>query len=538
MASVRAHLAALTEHFATFAKQAYASKFALDEDTITFRLGADGSRLGQVSLVCNERSAYPHTGGLAFADGTDALMAAVESVADRVSASVDLATCLPALFAAAGGPAQQLAGLPAAGGGASGSGSGAASSAAVSSAVAASADESDGYDDEASDSDGGADDEDQANLDYDFARGAELENNLMRLRHKWETQDQARREAADAVATAAAAAAAAVPAPPPKRLRPGQKETKPPVKRGAHQIFSSAEATRMLCNELYELMKEEAEGFDGVSADCVDYNIHKWRVKVSDVDASSPLKADLTELASRGGSAALEFELLFTPDMHPFYPLTLNVVRPRFQGVVAEAVMTHPVMTLQGWDPMKPIKWYIRAAQQFLEKNGRVALDDPRNLPASHPEGAYSEVEVAICRCMPGTLDRADGGHFSLSTAGTFRSAGSSSSRARSRSGPLPTPSCWPRVRPRWTWSAYASSTSARRSRSRRALPRRAAGRRAWATATRGPRAARPGMWPRRRRRRRRCVLSPDSASPLPPPCLPLQPPLPPPLSATSRCGP
>ena len=72
-----------------------------------------------------------------------------------------------------------------------------------------------------------------------------------------------------------------------------------PQKQGAHQIFSSAEATRMLCNELFDPMKEEREGFDGVVADCVDFNIHKWRVKVSDVPLENPLKADLDQLQER-----------------------------------------------------------------------------------------------------------------------------------------------------------------------------------------------------------------------------------------------
>ena len=67
--------------------------------------------------------------------------------------------------------------------------------------------------------------------------------------------------------------------------------------------------------------------------------------------------------------------LQFTPDMHPFYPAWVKVLRPRFQDVAAEAAMSHPVMTLEGWDPMKPVKGLIRFVQSFLERHGRVALD-------------------------------------------------------------------------------------------------------------------------------------------------------------------
>ena len=109
-----------------------------------------------------------------------------------------------------------------------------------------------------------------------------------------------------------------------------------------------------------------------VSADCVDYDIHTWRVKVSDISEDASVYADMQALKAKHGYAHIEFELSFTPDMHPFYPCFLKVVRPRFLGVVAEAVMTHPAMTLQGWDPMKRVKWLIRTAQAFLERHGRV----------------------------------------------------------------------------------------------------------------------------------------------------------------------
>merc|ERR1719272_1669615 len=84
--------------------------------------------------------------------------------------------------------------------------------------------------------------------------------------------------------------------------------------------------------------------------------------------------------------------------MHPFYPAWVKVLRPRFQGVAAEAAMSHPVMTLEGWDPMKPVKGLIRFVQSFLERHGRVALGDERNDPVKHPEGAYTGAEHCLCR--------------------------------------------------------------------------------------------------------------------------------------------
>ena len=239
-------------------------------------------------------------------------------------------------------------------------------------------------DDDAEDSDSGdggdddddEDDDEQANLDYDFARGAELENSLLRLRHQWELKDQRRREKTEHDKEQENMRVSAAAAGPHKRSRlNGDAASKSGPKQGAHQIFKPAEATRMLCNELFDIMKEQQEGFNGVNADCVDHNIHIWRVQVSDIAATSPLKVDLDALHAKCGvQPVLELELSFTPDMHPFYPAFVKVLRPRFIGVVAEAVMTHPAMTLQGWDPMKPIKWLIRLVQSFLEKHGRIDL--------------------------------------------------------------------------------------------------------------------------------------------------------------------
>ena len=289
-------------------------------------------------------------------------------------------------------------------------------------------DDDDDDDDDAMDEDGvdddSADDDAQScsNLDYDFERGAELENSLLRLRHQWELKDQKRRGDLGEEET---------PVEPAAKLQPGGKSKKDAVrqqKRGAHQIFSSAEATRMLCNELFDLMKEEAEGFDGVSAQCVDLDIHRWRVQVRDLDITSSLHQDMQQLKAeprvesapsprppqtprrRVGAAprtslsasaanapvavcgasfvprsarfefakvapstfqadfgydALELELQFTPDMHPFYPAWVKVLRPRFQEVAAEAAMSHPVMTLEGWDPMKPVTQHCQNAAPF-----------------------------------------------------------------------------------------------------------------------------------------------------------------------------
>ena len=74
MASLRADIAALTAHFSGCS--VFAS-FRLEEDTVSFKLAA-GSASGVVNLSLHERSCYPRTGALVFAEGSDALNAIIE----------------------------------------------------------------------------------------------------------------------------------------------------------------------------------------------------------------------------------------------------------------------------------------------------------------------------------------------------------------------------------------------------------------------------------------------------------------------------
>ena len=58
-------------------------------------------------------------------------------------------------------------------------------------------------------------------------------------------------------------------------------------------------------------------------------------------------------MQQRFGYGHVEIELIFTPDLHPFYPPQVKIVRPRFKGWILGAVMTHPMLNLRSWDPMR-----------------------------------------------------------------------------------------------------------------------------------------------------------------------------------------
>ena len=70
--------------------------FRLEEETVSFKIAA-GELCGEVSISLFERSAYPRTGGLAFAEGSEALVAAVEAISANLSEDASLDRCLRAL---------------------------------------------------------------------------------------------------------------------------------------------------------------------------------------------------------------------------------------------------------------------------------------------------------------------------------------------------------------------------------------------------------------------------------------------------------
>ena len=105
--ALRAHLAALN----ALGPDAAVANFKLDEDTVTFKIKTAACR-GEVSVSLLERSSYPRTGGFAFADGSDALVEALEAIAEPLGERAVLDHCVRLLCSALGDPAELVALLP------------------------------------------------------------------------------------------------------------------------------------------------------------------------------------------------------------------------------------------------------------------------------------------------------------------------------------------------------------------------------------------------------------------------------------------
>ncbi|CAK9091855.1 Putative ubiquitin-conjugating enzyme E2 [Durusdinium trenchii] len=99
------------------------------------------------------------------------------------------------------------------------------------------------------------------------------------------------------------------------------------LKAAGEQIFNSKEAFSILSNELYSLQTQMTQG---IQADAVDFNVYHWAVRLRGFEGC--LAEDLKQLQASQGYDFVELRVFFKEDLHPFYPPSFALIRPRLQG--------------------------------------------------------------------------------------------------------------------------------------------------------------------------------------------------------------
>ncbi|EFN57878.1 hypothetical protein CHLNCDRAFT_141888 [Chlorella variabilis] len=144
------------------------------------------------------------------------------------------------------------------------------------------------------------------------------------------------------------------------------------------QIFDSRSAFRRLANELEEIFKAQdfnmvAEAFDAPEG------LYRWHVTLGGFDPASPLAQDMQQAGRRFGSSSVQMHIVFKRPLHPFYPPSVQLVSPRFQGPILGAVASHPLFAIKGWDPTLSARDALLLLKQFLEEHARVDFASARN---------------------------------------------------------------------------------------------------------------------------------------------------------------
>eukprot|EP00928_Gymnodinium_smaydae_P011307 TRINITY_DN14189_c2_g4_i2.p1 TRINITY_DN14189_c2_g4~~TRINITY_DN14189_c2_g4_i2.p1 ORF type:complete len:1011 (+),score=171.29 TRINITY_DN14189_c2_g4_i2:45-3035(+) len=190
---------------------------------------------------------------------------------------------------------------------------------------------------------------------------------------------------------------------------PGYKRRKANEEKKAadEQMWSSKEAFTILSNELYQIQTEQVSELE---ADAVEYDVHRWRVLFR--GCGGALGEDLVKLQARHGYDYIELHLTFKEDLHPFYPPTASIMRPRLHGEydVLSALACHPRLQLRGWSPFQTAKDLLMSIKRFLSNIARVDLENEQNDLRAYPDGAFSPLERqlaqlgSLCEVVPPSL--------------------------------------------------------------------------------------------------------------------------------------
>lgn len=175
-------------------------------------------------------------------------------------------------------------------------------------------------------------------------------------------------------------------------------------KAAGEQLWSSQEAFTILSNELFQL---QTEADPNLEADAIDYDVHQWTVRIK--GCGGPLGQGLRELKSMYGYDYIELRLTFKEDLHPFYPPSVAVVRPRLHGDhdIPSAIACHPRLQLRGWSPFQTTRELLMSIRNFLDRVARVDLASSRNNMERFPNGAFSPLEQqlaqlgSVCEIVP-----------------------------------------------------------------------------------------------------------------------------------------
>lgn len=95
--------------------------------------------------------------------------------------------------------------------------------------------------------------------------------------------------------------------------------------------YGSVQATDRLMKELREVYKSDSFKSGVFTVELVDDSLYEWYVKLSIVDAESPLYTDLMQLKDKGGKDHIMLHISYK-DNYPFAPPFVRIVYPVLTG--------------------------------------------------------------------------------------------------------------------------------------------------------------------------------------------------------------
>jgi len=161
-------------------------------------------------------------------------------------------------------------------------------------------------------------------------------------------------------------------------------------------IFSSDAAITMLTNDVMSYMS--ADPSSGVTVRPVDEDVFVWNVRLSGFPADSEIACTLKQLRELYNYDYVELEMKFMPDLFPFFPPTVRLVRPRLQNYMIGRLVCMPEIQLANWNPTRTVKDILGCIRRVLEAHGAVDMSDPEVNDPDSELPPYTALEFDLLR--------------------------------------------------------------------------------------------------------------------------------------------
>lgn len=132
--------------------------------------------------------------------------------------------------------------------------------------------------------------------------------------------------------------------------------------------------------------------------DAVNNDVYQWEVELAGFPQSSELYNDICQLQKQFSYSSIYLLITFKRGLHPFFPPSVEVLRPRLKGLMSWALASHPMLNFQNWDPLMQQKDLILHIKDFLAKSARIDFESLGNSIDHDPTGGYSPAERYVSR--------------------------------------------------------------------------------------------------------------------------------------------
>lgn len=192
-----------------------------------------------------------------------------------------------------------------------------------------------------------------------------------------------------------------------RRLRANEEESRRlaerrplhPSAKHVRSLFSSEQAGTILINELMRLRSEGPA--EGILAEPIDFDMYRWNVQLRDFPPSCELARGLRRLSDIACYDYVELQLSFPRAIYPFFPPSVQLIRPRLAGDAMWRVMNISALRLDTWRPVRErgMLDVCLAIKEQLADWAVVDYDSPLS-SLDRLSGAYSELERLLSQLL------------------------------------------------------------------------------------------------------------------------------------------